>query len=402
MHQRRQVQIQRRAHRTHDDHDETNGQPPSGQRPLDQPSNALVSGQPAASSSSSSADAVMMNHLHHHKSNKGTRSRKKYKKKSSALILFGCGCFLLGFVALLVVQFISYLMIDEYHQQQTQRYYEEEEEEYDYDDDSLPNGPLSFLYCVIKSAIRSVISVASSIVTHLVYRMSSSSYSSTFRQLERQPILVIGGSDGSGTRAVVDTIRELGGIIVADDSETFDIHASEMFHHQGWPGLIRAVLNITHSANFDEEDFLRRYDARHDGPRMDKELKGLLRSVQAKFDVTKRYYRKQYEFRMAVRQELGEVTTSQRRLVQEGPEGLDSHRRRDPRRGRHGGRRASPLPPQHPLFVHNHPTLFPAITTKVSYVIKAPASMLVLPLLAKYLRKPASYEPIKFLHVVRE
>ena len=64
-------------------------------------------------------------------------------------------------------------------------------------------------------------------------------------------ILIVGGTDGSGTRAFVDTLKELGCIIVYDDSITFDIHASELFKKQGWPAFVNTILHHTHTANYE-------------------------------------------------------------------------------------------------------------------------------------------------------
>ena len=66
----------------------------------------------------------------------------------------------------------------------------------------------------------------------------------------RLPILIVGGSDGSGTRAFVDMLGRLGVPILVDDPETLDIHAKVLYHGQGWPPLANRVLNATHSANY--------------------------------------------------------------------------------------------------------------------------------------------------------
>jgi hypothetical protein len=68
------------------------------------------------------------------------------------------------------------------------------------------------------------------------------------------PILIIGGTDGSGTRAFVDTIKRLGVTIVADDPNTFDVHAGELFNGQGWPALVNTVLKHTHSGDYEWDD----------------------------------------------------------------------------------------------------------------------------------------------------
>jgi hypothetical protein len=65
------------------------------------------------------------------------------------------------------------------------------------------------------------------------------------------PYLVVGGSDGSGTRAIVDTLLELGTRFQIEDPNTKDIHGSLMFHKRGWPPLVQLALKETHSANYE-------------------------------------------------------------------------------------------------------------------------------------------------------
>ena len=65
------------------------------------------------------------------------------------------------------------------------------------------------------------------------------------------PTLVIGGSDGSGTRAFASIMRDLGVPLWTEDKETLDVHGSIMFKKNGWPPLASLVLNATHSANYE-------------------------------------------------------------------------------------------------------------------------------------------------------
>lgn len=60
--------------------------------------------------------------------------------------------------------------------------------------------------------------------------------------------LVVVGSDGSGTRSVVELLQRLGMPMAVDDAGTNDIHASEI---GGWPPMVEAVLRETHSADYD-------------------------------------------------------------------------------------------------------------------------------------------------------
>ena len=52
-------------------------------------------------------------------------------------------------------------------------------------------------------------------------------------------ILVVGGTDGSGTRGVVDLLERLGVPIVVDDHLSKDIHAQEI---GGWPSVVGPLL----------------------------------------------------------------------------------------------------------------------------------------------------------------
>jgi len=65
------------------------------------------------------------------------------------------------------------------------------------------------------------------------------------------PYLIIGGSDGSGTRAVVQTLIESGVYMHYEDRRTYDVHGIGMFGKQGWPPLIQLAVGETHSANYE-------------------------------------------------------------------------------------------------------------------------------------------------------
>lgn len=79
-------------------------------------------------------------------------------------------------------------------------------------------------------------------------------YSRTHIPATKRPLLIVGGSDGSGTRAFVDTLGRLGVPMLVDDAGTLDIHASSLFDGKGWPPLVELVMNITGSANYEFED----------------------------------------------------------------------------------------------------------------------------------------------------
>ena len=67
---------------------------------------------------------------------------------------------------------------------------------------------------------------------------------------DRPAVLIIGGSDGSGTRAFVQSLMQLGVPIVYDDEVTFDVHGRSMADGDGWPKIVSMVLDSTHSANY--------------------------------------------------------------------------------------------------------------------------------------------------------
>lgn len=165
-----------------------------------------------------------------------------------------------------------------------------------------------------------------------------STFPEFFEQEDHLPVLVIGGTDGSGTRAFVDTIRSLGVPIVGDDPHTFDIHGSCMFAKKGWPGLISTILKETHSANYDWEDLPTTTQVI-----VEREVRRLLRSLNVKFFETQR----------------------RRRGVMQIPSPFDPNPRTE-------------------------------LASNVAFAIKAPVSMLVLPVLSKFMG------PIKFVHVIRE
>lgn len=68
------------------------------------------------------------------------------------------------------------------------------------------------------------------------------------------PTLIIGGSDGSGTRAFAKTMLQLGVPMRVDDKDTLDVHGAVMYDGQGWPPLAKSILNVTHSANYELSD----------------------------------------------------------------------------------------------------------------------------------------------------
>ena len=72
------------------------------------------------------------------------------------------------------------------------------------------------------------------------------------RMATRNPehfILVVGGTDGSGTRRAVQLLAELGVPMVVEDSTTLDIHADIL--KDGWPGIVSPFLKYSGSIEAD-------------------------------------------------------------------------------------------------------------------------------------------------------
>ena len=63
---------------------------------------------------------------------------------------------------------------------------------------------------------------------------------------------MVGGTDGSGTRAVVDLLARLGVNMVIDDAGTYDVHAEEI---GGWPPLVTPMLSRFHYLDYDPSEF---------------------------------------------------------------------------------------------------------------------------------------------------
>jgi hypothetical protein len=68
--------------------------------------------------------------------------------------------------------------------------------------------------------------------------------------LDQPAILILGGSDGSGTRSFVQHLIQLGIPMIYDDEITMDVHGRSMSEGDGWPQIVRMVLDSVHSANY--------------------------------------------------------------------------------------------------------------------------------------------------------
>ena len=66
--------------------------------------------------------------------------------------------------------------------------------------------------------------------------------------------LLVGGSDGSGTRSVVKLLQQLGVHMVIDDMGTYDVHGQEMLGGKGWPEVVRPILETTYGADYEYAD----------------------------------------------------------------------------------------------------------------------------------------------------
>lgn len=67
---------------------------------------------------------------------------------------------------------------------------------------------------------------------------------------ESKAMMVVCGTDGSGTRSVVVALTKLGVVMTSEDPETYDIHGDLM---GGWPSVVKPVIASTHSLNYDPE-----------------------------------------------------------------------------------------------------------------------------------------------------
>ncbi|KAG7363070.1 hypothetical protein IV203_026430 [Nitzschia inconspicua] len=73
--------------------------------------------------------------------------------------------------------------------------------------------------------------------------------------IRKTPVpIIVGGSDGSGTRVFVQVLQELGVDMIVEDEGTMDIHGLQLYGGEGWPGLVSRVFQATHSAVYELED----------------------------------------------------------------------------------------------------------------------------------------------------
>ncbi|CAM9164463.1 unnamed protein product [Discosporangium mesarthrocarpum] len=71
----------------------------------------------------------------------------------------------------------------------------------------------------------------------------------------RRPVpLVVGGTDGSGTRGVVALLKRLGVPMVVEDGGTLDVHGSPYMSKKGWPGVVNPVLQWAQGTGYNSMD----------------------------------------------------------------------------------------------------------------------------------------------------
>lgn len=68
------------------------------------------------------------------------------------------------------------------------------------------------------------------------------------------PVLVIGGSDGSGTRSFAHAARTLGVPMKTDLNSNLDVQSGSIFQGEGFAKLVNLVLHNTRSVNYEVSD----------------------------------------------------------------------------------------------------------------------------------------------------
>ncbi|CBN77427.1 conserved unknown protein [Ectocarpus siliculosus] len=70
--------------------------------------------------------------------------------------------------------------------------------------------------------------------------------------LIREPVpLIVGGSDGSGTRGVVALLQRLKVPMVVEDRGTMDVHGAPYMVKGGWPAVVRPVIGWAKGAGYE-------------------------------------------------------------------------------------------------------------------------------------------------------
>jgi hypothetical protein len=161
-----------------------------------------------------------------------------------------------------------------------------------------------------------------------------------------KPILIVGGSDGSGTRGFVDTLQDFLKVdFVVEDPRTLDVHGGIMFQGNGWPALIEKTFGTTHTVNYDFDDLPSDHNQ---SEYILTEVNAFLASLRSKH-----LSKKRWDLRMRTQRASRDGTHT-------GTNDIDG-------------------------------------ADDVAFAFKAPVALLALPVLAKAIGRR-----IKFIHVVRE
>jgi hypothetical protein len=170
----------------------------------------------------------------------------------------------------------------------------------------------------------------------------------TSRRKHQQPLppvpLVVGGSDGSGTRAFVVVLERLGVPMIVDDHGTMDMHGKQLYNGQGWPPLANRVLAMMQNDQSNRSTTLLNLTL----DEIPQEVRTNLVSLREELERRQSVARRKLELKMK------------------------------------GSSQKSPF------------------AQDVTYGFKAPITMLLLPLLQAFMYPPDNTPGFKYLHIVRD
>jgi len=220
------------------------------------------------------------------------------------------------------------------------------------------------------------------------------------------PFLIVGGSDGSGTRAFVTALGKLGVPMLVDDKGTMDVHGKELFQGEGWPPLAQLILNHTHTANYEVEDLPK--DVRDTivteltkfknamirrGHKHDKREKERIEKKNAHVN---HYNNSHHKKNKNKKERLYPATAfhlpKQQRSLLEMDSGEDMEEKPSNEDIENAAFIRAPFDVRPDQIIMDSPKR----STMIQYGWKAPVSMLLIPFLREV------FGPIKFLHVVRD
>ncbi len=192
--------------------------------------------------------------------------------------------------------------------------------------------------------------------------------SSKDSDLNTKSMLIVGGSDGSGTRAIVEILRKLGTKVVSEDLGTFDVNAEEIFHSsldghvsRGWPSLVERF-----ASSFGQEGFF---------PSSTKNDQDKTSSVNYCWPPPLEALETEKDMAEKIQSDVTKLLAHWSDLYEHS--------------------------------IHNKTSKTHFSTRGITYAIKAPASMLVLPIFAYMQQQQKQNESrpkqrLKFLHVIRD